>query len=270
MTERKVINKYFPPDYDPSKIKRRGRKAQNRSQTSVRLMAPYSMCCTRCREYIGRGKKFHARKETAEETYLGITIYRFYIKCPVCSSEITFKTDPKQADYIAEHGATRNAENWEENKDAGLMPSAEADDGEEDEGDMIADLEASQEQTRRAMAMEDELANLRQRNARALDAGALLALHETADAARRQAEGAADDAVVVRHFWKSSVKIDRDYKAGTDEGAAGSAPLVIKRAVAVTKSYDSSPAVPPSADKRKRTEKQKTLGIKSKKAKRDA
>jgi hypothetical protein len=118
--------------------------------------------------------------------------------------------------------------------------------------------------------MEDELADLRQRNARARNAEALLALHETAEAARRQAEETSDDAVVARHFWKSSVKIDRGDEANSHEGVAGSAPLVIKRAVDVTKSRDSDPAVPPVADKRKRTEKQKTLGIKGKKAKRDA
>lgn len=36
--------------------------------------------------------------------YLTIKIYRFYIRCPRCSAEITFKTDPKNADYVCEHG----------------------------------------------------------------------------------------------------------------------------------------------------------------------
>ena len=37
--------------------------------------------CTTCGEYIYKGKKFNARKEDVEnETYLGIRIYRFYIK----------------------------------------------------------------------------------------------------------------------------------------------------------------------------------------------
>lgn len=39
------------------------------------------MRCTTCGEYIYKGKKFNARKEDVEnETYLGIRIYRFYIK----------------------------------------------------------------------------------------------------------------------------------------------------------------------------------------------
>lgn len=78
-----------------------------------------------------KGKKFNAKKETAKgEEYYGIKIFRFYIvrsfpiplpasnpltlstlqKCTRCSAEITFKTDPKNADYICEHGAKRNFE----------------------------------------------------------------------------------------------------------------------------------------------------------------
>ena len=43
---------------------------------------------------------------------VGLAIYRFYIKCLGCKQEITFKTDPKNSDYIAESGATRNFEPW--------------------------------------------------------------------------------------------------------------------------------------------------------------
>ena len=41
---------------------------------------------------------------------MGLQIFRFYIKCTLCSTEITFRTDPKNADYLAEHGASRNFE----------------------------------------------------------------------------------------------------------------------------------------------------------------
>ena len=44
-------------------------------------MAPFSMRCNTCGEYIYKGKKFNARKETVEgEDYHGIKIFRFYIK----------------------------------------------------------------------------------------------------------------------------------------------------------------------------------------------
>ena len=74
-----VLNKYFPPDFDPDLIPRR--KGTKNSQQVVRLMAPFSMRCNTCGEYIYKGKKFNARKETVQgEDYYGIKIFRFYIK----------------------------------------------------------------------------------------------------------------------------------------------------------------------------------------------
>lgn len=107
MSERKVLNKYYPPDFDPSKIPRM-KLAKNRQYT-VRLMAPFNMRCATCGEYIYKGKKFNARKEDVEgEDYLGIRIFRFYIKCTRCLQEISFRTDPRNTDYEIEAGATRN------------------------------------------------------------------------------------------------------------------------------------------------------------------
>ncbi|EAT40384.1 AAEL007877-PA [Aedes aegypti] len=107
MSERKVLNKYYPPDFDPSKIPRV--KLPKNRQYTVRLMAPFNMRCVTCGEYIYKGKKFNARKEDVEnEDYLGIRIYRFYIKCTRCLQEISFKTDPRNTDYEIEAGATRN------------------------------------------------------------------------------------------------------------------------------------------------------------------
>ncbi|EDL23429.1 mCG50067 [Mus musculus] len=107
MSERKVLNKYYPPDFDPSKIPKL--KLPKDRQYVVRLMAPFNMRCKTCGEYIYKGKKFNARKETVQnEAYLGLSIFRFYIKCTRCLAEITFKTDPENTDYTMEHGATRN------------------------------------------------------------------------------------------------------------------------------------------------------------------
>lgn len=48
--------------------------------------------CNTCRGYIYKGKKFNSRKENVdEEFYLGLRIFRFYIKCPTCVAEIAFK-----------------------------------------------------------------------------------------------------------------------------------------------------------------------------------
>jgi len=109
MSERKVLNKYYPPDFDPSKIPR-GKKGRNTTFT-IRLMAPCNMRCTTCGEYIYKGRKFNSRKEDVDDmNHLGLRIYRFYIKCTACLSEISFRTDPANTDYVLEAGATRNFE----------------------------------------------------------------------------------------------------------------------------------------------------------------
>jgi len=109
MGERKVLNKYYPPDFDPAKVPK---SAGGRNSTFIiRVMAPCNMRCTTCGEYIYKGRKFNARKEDVDDMdYLGLRIYRFYIKCTACVSEICFRTDPESCDYVLEAGATRNFE----------------------------------------------------------------------------------------------------------------------------------------------------------------
>ncbi|QRV86164.1 coiled-coil domain-containing protein [Ceratobasidium sp. AG-Ba] len=163
MAERKVLNKYYPPDFDPSKIPRRS--GPKNSQQVVRLMAPFSMRCNSCGEFIYKGKKFNARKETVDgETYYGIKIFRFYIKCTLCSAEITFKTDPKNTDYVAEHGAQRNFEPWREES------AVEEEDRlarlEEEENNPMKALENRTTDSKREMDILDALQDIRARNAR--------------------------------------------------------------------------------------------------------
>lgn len=102
MAERKVLSKYYPPDFDPSKVvKGGGSKIKNDKLPTVRLMAPFTMQCLQCAEFIPKGLKFNARKEKLEETYFGVAMVRLYIKCSGCKHEITFRTDPKSVSAVA-------------------------------------------------------------------------------------------------------------------------------------------------------------------------
>ena len=170
MSERKVLSKYYPPDFDPSQLtKKKGPKQVGPKVQTVRLMAPFSMKCTSCGEYIYKGRKFNARKETPEsEKYLGIQIFRFYIRCTRCSSEITFKTDPKNQDYTCERGAKRNTEPWRKVEDEAETDEQRLDrlEKEEEERNAMEELEAKTIDAKRDMAVADALDEIRTRNAR--------------------------------------------------------------------------------------------------------
>lgn len=119
---------------------------------------------------------------------MGVKIIRFYIKCPRCAGEIRFKTDPKTADYVTEFGAERNHEPWREKQfeDETLeqrlerlekeeIKKAEIEEHKKLYGqnatmnlgeDLMADLEARVEATKKEIAIQDELDKLRTRNAR--------------------------------------------------------------------------------------------------------
>ncbi|KAG0365612.1 CWC16 protein [Gamsiella multidivaricata] len=171
MSERKVLNKYFPPDFDPALIPRR--KQPKDLQHKVRLMTPFSMRCNTCGEYIYKGKKFNARKETTDETYHSIKIFRFYIRCNRCAAEITFKTDPANTDYVAENGAQRNFEPWRDEEGKGKT-AAERE--EEEENNPMKALENRTQDSKREMEIMDALDEIRTRNAlnERLDADTLL------------------------------------------------------------------------------------------------
>lgn len=163
------------------------------------------MKCTSCGEYIYKGRKFNARKETTDEKYLNISIIRFYIRCTRCSSEITFKTDPKNTDYTCERGARRNFEKWRDPESKELketdeerldrLEREEMEEAEEAERNAMEELEAKMEESKREMAVADALDEIRTRNARIergekgqKEEAALRVARDAADVRRRQEE----------------------------------------------------------------------------------
>ena len=238
MSERKVLSKYYPPEFDPSKITRTPKhlRPTGPKLMTVRLMAPYSMKCTSCGEYIYKGRKFNARKETTDEKYINIAIYRFYIRCTRCSSEITFKTDPKNMDYTAERGAKRNFESWRDPTSAELketdderldrLEREEAEEADNAERNAMEELEAKMEDSKREMQVADALDEIRTRNAR-IERGEKRggkedeALAQVRDAAleRRQQQEMEDEEAARLAFEKSNVdKVWEEERGQVEKG----------------------------------------------------
>ena len=158
-----MLNKYYPPDFDPAKLPKL--EIPKDRQYVVRLMAPFTMRCLTCGNYIYKGKKFNSRKETAiGEKYLGIQIYRFYIRCPQCLSEISFKTDPENTDYVVDNGAYRTfqAERIAEMEEERVVQEKE----EEEANNPMLALENRTKESRREMDVLDALEEIRDWNAR--------------------------------------------------------------------------------------------------------
>jgi hypothetical protein len=167
MGERKVLNKYIPADFDPSLVPR-GKKLSSKDGTvPVRMMLPFSIQCSTCQNFLYRGRKFNSKKEPMggpDGKYLGITRWRFYIKCTYCSRPLSFLTDPKNADYEMENGGTRN---YEIHRDQAATEQAAAEELEQTEKeDPMKALESRVLESQNEMADLDNLEEIKAMNAR--------------------------------------------------------------------------------------------------------
>lgn len=207
MGERKVLNKYYPPDFDPSKLPR-VRRPKNQ-QMKIRMMLPMSIRCNTCGNYIYKGTKFNSRKEDViGETYLGIQIFRFYFKCTKCSAEIAMKTDPQNSDYVVESGATRNFEPWraedeEADKERQKRESEEM-------GDAMKSLENRTLDSKREMdilASLDEMKSMKSRHATVSVDTMLEALQRTAAEKEKKIEE--EDEALIKSIFQRPKEIIR-------------------------------------------------------------
>jgi hypothetical protein len=167
MGDRKVTNKYIPADFDPSKVPRGKKLSQKDGTVPVRMMLPFSVQCSTCMTFLYRGRKFNSKKEPmggSEGKYLGITRFRFYIKCTHCSRPVTFLTDPKNADYEMESGGTRNYEVYKDEDKKEESAAAEQEQAEKE--DPMKALENRVLDSQKEMADMDNLEEIKAMNYR--------------------------------------------------------------------------------------------------------
>ena len=159
MSERKVQNKYISKYFNHEKLVKLRKPIEK--QHNVRMMLPFSLKCNTCSNYFKICTKINMRKETCQnESYLEIPIYRLYMKCIICYSEISMKTDPKNHDYTLEHGAVRLYESWKDSRASeGLLREIRERD---EEGNNMKLLEYKTYDSRREMRALEVLEGIRE------------------------------------------------------------------------------------------------------------
>ncbi|GFR71364.1 coiled-coil domain-containing protein 130-like protein [Elysia marginata] len=135
MAERKAVNKYYPPDWDPRKgsvNKRVGQhplrdRAKKLSQgiLVIRFELPYNIWCGGCGIHIGMGVRYNAEKSKVGN-YYSTPIYKFRMKCHLCDNYFEIQTDPQNHDYVILNGARRKEQRWDPVANGQIMPEDKA------------------------------------------------------------------------------------------------------------------------------------------------
>lgn len=162
-----------------------------------------------------------------------------HVYSTLCSAEITFKTDPKNTDYTAEHGASRNFEPWRDEKEGQEEDRLAR--LEEEENNPMKALENRTVDAKREMDILDALQDIRARNAtyervgHSVDLVARIRAEdlETEEDQRRREEEEADEKLVREVFSKASVPAPPSGQSSSSSQspseASTSQPVTVKR-----------------------------------------
>jgi hypothetical protein len=85
-------SKYYPPDFDPTKIKQKP-KSENKK---IRFMVPMDIQCTPCTQTIKKGKIVNGLKEKLTDRNPD---FSFCFKCPNCSYSLIIHSDSLNMNY---------------------------------------------------------------------------------------------------------------------------------------------------------------------------
>lgn len=132
MAERKAVNRYYPPDWDPKKhgsinkyrnshpLRERARKL-HLGILVIRFEMPYNIWCNGCGNHIGTGVRYNAEKSKIG-MYYSTPIYKFRMKCHLCNNHFEIKTDPQNMDYEIISGASRQERRWDPSENDQVAP----------------------------------------------------------------------------------------------------------------------------------------------------
>ena len=135
MGERKGVNKWYPPDYDPSKgglnkwqgthaLRERARKI-HMGIIIIRFEMPYNIWCEGCGNHVGMGVRFNSEKKKVG-MYYTTPVYQFRMKCHLCNNHFEIKTDPANLDYVIVSGARRQEKRFEAKENGTVVPDEKA------------------------------------------------------------------------------------------------------------------------------------------------
>jgi coiled-coil domain-containing protein 130 len=135
MGERKGVNKWYPPDYDPSKgglNKWQGthalRERANKLHLGIliiRFEMPYNIWCEGCGNHVGMGVRYNAEKKKVG-MYYTTPVYQFRMKCTMCNNHYEIKTDPGNLDYVIVSGARRQEGRFDAKDNGTVVPDDKA------------------------------------------------------------------------------------------------------------------------------------------------
>ncbi|KAJ3127356.1 hypothetical protein HK098_006440 [Nowakowskiella sp. JEL0407] len=174
MAERRATNKYYPPDWDPSKgsinkflgqhpLRDRARKL-DQGILIIRFELPYNIWCDGCNNMIGMGVRYNAEKKKIG-MYYTTPIWSFRMKCHLCSSWIEVHTDPKNSEYVIASGAKKKVETWDP-KENGTLDFQSDLDKEKLETNPFFKLEHIEEDKQKAKKDSTKLTDLQKLNDR--------------------------------------------------------------------------------------------------------
>ncbi|KAJ3052291.1 hypothetical protein HK097_006577, partial [Rhizophlyctis rosea] len=185
MAERRATNKYYPPDWDPSKgsintyvgqhpLRDRARKL-DQGILVVRKLAYFSRISAKDLNFLsifgvkaaGTMSAWVSVRYNAEKkkigNYYSTPIFEFSMKCHLCSSKIVIHTDPKNTEYVIISGARKREEDYKP-EDAGVIALQDEAEAEKLAADPFYKLEHDRGDEQKAEDARPVITQLREHN----------------------------------------------------------------------------------------------------------